>query len=97
MSSVNVNSEGQAQQLHALGRATSATLSKQLGRSQRALVGAGSRMRDAKVEYAQAADAYRAAWSAARAMFTEEQLTELGFPNLPAPRRASPDSTSSLK
>jgi len=82
-----INSEGQAQQLHALGRATSAAMSRELGRAQRQLIAAGHKVHSAKVDYARAADNYREAWTAARSLFSAEQLDALGFPSMPAPKR----------
>ena len=82
-----INSEGQAQQLHALGRATSAAMSRELGRAQRQLIAAGHKLHSARVDYARAADSYREAWTAARTLFNAEQLADLGFPNMPAPKR----------
>jgi hypothetical protein len=85
-----------AQQLHALGRARSLELAKNLGTASSRLTTAGKKVHDAKVGYAKAADGYRAAWAEAQRMFTSEQLTELGFPSPPpAPQRraARPEST----
>lgn len=77
-----------AQQLHALGRARSLELAKNLGTASTRLTAAGTKVHDAKVGYAKAADGYRSAWADAQQMFTAAQLTELGFPTPPpAPQR----------
>ena len=86
-----------AQQLHALGRARSLELARSLGTAASRLTTAGTKVHDAKVGYAKAADGYRVAWAEAQRMFTAEQLIELGFPTPPpAPQRraARPESAT---
>lgn len=86
----DTTSTAKAQQLHALGRSTSYELTQKLRAADRAVDRAKDKMHDARVAYAKAAEDYRDARRAARALFSEEQLTKAGFPPMADPKAGPP-------